>query len=71
MQQNARGKIAQNPYLNSMHHYEKDPFAAETIDCHANNLYNYNVIKLLLAAEIAASFLSYLYKTNVDVRRYI
>ena len=45
-----------------MHHYEKDPFAAETIDCHA---------KLLLAAEIAASFLSYLYKTNVDVRRYV
>ena len=24
-----------------------------------------------LAAEIAASFLSYLYKTNVDVRRYV
>ena len=54
-----------------MHHYKKDPFSAETIDCYAKNLYNYNVVKLLLAAEIAASFLSYLYKTNVDVRRYV
>ena len=54
-----------------MHHDKKDPFAAEAIDCHANNLYNYNIVKLLLAAEIAASFLSYLYKTNVDVRGYV